>query len=406
MRTGLLPKIALAVLVLTVGFIFLSSQTSQAAAWAYPPVGCSGYGYYNYSVPYWYYGYYGWYGYNYPYYYCNGYSYYGSAYPYYSNYYGYYSYPYYAPSKYDLTVTTDPASLGTATGGGTFDQGSSASFSITKSIIQTEPDTQYVFSYWSGDYSGISTSGSITMNAPAKVVAVYQLQYHLAVSASPSTAPTPQGEGWYNAGDTATLTAPQQMLGDQNQRLVFQGWSVDGKTIQAGVSLALKMNSGHQVTAVYKQQYYLKVLSDQGVAYGEGWYDAGSTANIFVSTPASTSYGVSILFNGWQGDIQSNSQSTSVLMDGPKTAIATWRTDSSVLNLTIALGIIAVFLIGAGMLAYVAVRRRGFQSQSLKQAPTKTTPASTSVTQTVQTPVKKETAPQKKEVPQETSEST
>src|SRR5208283_2233479 len=97
----------------------------------------------------------------YPYYY-SGYNY--SSYPYYYSNYGYpyssygypyssYGYPYSAPSSYTLTVATNPSNLGTVTGSGTFTQGSSASFSVTQSTVQVSPNTRYVFSHWSGDYS-------------------------------------------------------------------------------------------------------------------------------------------------------------------------------------------------------------------------------------------------------------
>jgi hypothetical protein len=331
---------------------------------------CNYYGYYNsncsscsnygYGYPYYdcYYGYYGNYYGNYGNYYGNygNYGMYGNygdysyGYPYYNNYY------YNTPSQYQLTVATDPTNVGTITGGGTYSQGSSASFSVTQTVVQSSSDTRYVFSHWSGDYSGVGSSGTLTMNGAMKVIAVYQLQYYLSVSAQPQSAPVPEGVGWYNAGDTATLTSGSQMLGDGSSRLVFQGWSVDAQGTQAGSSLSVKMDAAHSVSAQYKQQYYLQVLTDQGVAYGGGWYDAGSAAQIYVSTPVSTSYGVNIIFNGWQGDIQSNSQSTTVQMDKPMTAIASWRTDSTVLYLTIGLGIIAVLVAGA-IIAFVVVGR-------------------------------------------------
>jgi hypothetical protein len=391
MRAGFLPKVAIVVLALSVGVLFLSGQATQAAA--YP--------YYSYDYCYGYYGYYGYYNmsyywpyYGYPYYYYYG-------YPYSCSYGYYYDYSYYTPPNYQLTVTTDPVSLGTATGSGTFTSGSSASFSVTKSIIQASPNTRYVFSHWSGDFSGVGTSGSVVMNEAMKIVAVYQLQYLLNVAVQPGSAPVPQGGGWYNAGDLVTLTAAGQILpGQDTIRLVFQGWNVDGQSTQASVSLPLKMDAPHAVTAQYKQQYYLTVMTDQGVAYGEGWYDAGSTAQIYVSTPASTSYGVSILFNGWQGDMQSSSQSATVLMDKPRTVIASWRTDPTVLNLTIALGIIAAFLIAAGILAFVALGRRNPRFQPAAAPPAQELkPVQTSDTSTP--PPKK--LLKKKEVPEDSS---
>ncbi len=386
MRASYLPKFAVAVLVLAAAGVLLSGQTAQVAAYT-PNCGshhhhCNGYSWYPYYYGYsYYYPYY--YGYSYPYYdyYYGNYSYNCLYYDYYYGNYGCYDYgyPYYysyynTPSQYTLTVTTDPANLATVTGGGTYNQGSSASFSVTQTTIQPSANTRYVFSHWGGDYSGVGSSGTVTVNGAMKVVAVYQLQYYLSVQSQPQGAPVPQGEGWYNTGDTAMVNSASQPVGDSSSRIVFQGWSVDGQGNQSGSSLSVNMDAPHSVTAEYKQQYYLTVQSDQGVPYGQGWYDAGSTAQMSVSTPISTSYGVSIVFNGWQGDVQSNSQTTTVQMNRPMTAIASWRTDSTVLYLTIAAGIIAI-LVAAAIIAFaVAGRGRDGNSPNPKVTQSEPTP--------------------------------
>ena len=299
--------------------------------------------------------------YYYPYYYSYG-------YPYYSNYYS----NYYSPSSYTLSVATDPSNLGTVTGGGTYTSGSSASFSVTQNTVQASPNTRYIFSHWSGDYSGVGTSGTVTVNNAMKITAVYQLQNLLTVNAQPQNAPVPQGAGWYNAGDTATLQSSGQTIGgDSGSRLAFQGWSIDGQATQPSPTLVVKMDAPHTVTLVYNQQYYLNVQTDQGTAVGSGWYNAGSTAQVYASPPTSTSYGVNILFNGWQGDLQSNSQNANVLMDGPKNVIATWRSDPTVLYLTIAGLVIAAVLIVGGIL--VALTRRRSTTQTSAQTTQTTT---------------------------------
>jgi hypothetical protein len=370
-----LPKLTIAILALSIALVILFAQPSTVTA-APTPYAHHHY-YYNYYGSYYYYPYF------YPYYYGNYCNYYSS---YYYPYYSYSGYPYYcsgynyysAPSSYTLTVATDPSNLGTVTGGGTYTPGSSASFSVTENTVQVSPNTRYVFSHWSGDYSGVSSSGTVTVNGATAITAVYQAQYYLNVQAQPQSAPTPQGQGWYNSGDTASLQNSGQTIGGEGgSRLVFQGWSVDGQGIQSVPSLNLVMNSPHNVTALYGQQYYLNVQTDQGVSSGSGWYDAGSTAQIYVSTPISTSYGVSIVFNGWQGDIQSSSQSTSVLMDGPKNVVATWRTDSTVLYLTIAAVIVAALLIAGGVIAFLARGRGSTQApppQPSAQMTTSNTP--------------------------------
>ena len=171
-----------------------------------------------------------------------------------------------------MTVATNPSSIGSVSGGGSYNSGSSASFSVSQSTVQVSSNTRYVFDHWSGDYSGTGTSGTVTVNNPMTVTAVYQLQY------------------------------------------------------------------------------YLNVQTDQGAASGSGWYNAGSAAQISVSTPISTQYGVSIVFDSWQGDTQSSSQTTTVLMNGPKNVVATWQADYSVLYLTAGVGIAIVLIAVFGAL--------------------------------------------------------
>ena len=167
MARGYLPKLTIAILMLSIALVLLSAQPSTVAAaqsspqtsypltygtphpslppptyTATPPTynptpptwssGCSYY--YQYYCNYSYYS-------GYPYYYSSyGYPYSSYGYPYssygypYSSYgypYSSYGYPYSAPSSYTLTVATNPSNLGTVTGSGTFTSGSSASFSVT-----------------------------------------------------------------------------------------------------------------------------------------------------------------------------------------------------------------------------------------------------------------------------------
>jgi hypothetical protein len=378
---GYLPKLTVAILLVGMMLILVTAQPHQVAAysWKHKWSGCGYYGYDCYSNYYYYpYYYYYWY----PYYWNNsyGYPYYGNSYygyPYYSNY-------YYSPSSYTLSVATDPSNLGTVTGGGTYTSGSSASFSVTQNTVQVSPNTRYIFSHWSGDYSGVSTSGTVTVNNAMKITAVYQLQYYLTVNVQPQSAPVPQGAGWYNSGDTATLQSSGQTIGgDGGSRLAFQGWSVDGQGPQPSPTLAVQMNAPHTVTSIYNQQYYLNVQTDQGTPYGTGWYDAGSTAQVYVSTPVSTTYGVSIVFNGWQGDLQSSSQNTTVIMDKPKNIIATWRTDPTVLYLTIAGLVIAALLVVGGIIVALTRRRSTTQTTpQITQTTTNNPPHSTTHTRT------------------------
>jgi len=326
MRRSLVSKVAVCVLLIAIGFSLISGNVSPVKGYIVVGRGCLRCGY--------------WYGGRYIYY---------PGYYFYNGYYYQGGYPssYYSSPQYQLTINTNPSTLGGVTGGGTYSSGSTASFSANQTISQS-PGTRYVFQGWTGAYSGTGNTGSITMNSAQTITAQYQLQYFASVTQQPSSAPTPQGGGWFNAGGSTTITAPSQnvSLGPGSQ-LVFNGWTVDGSS-QSGPTVTLQMNSPHTVVAQYTQQYYLTVQSPQGVTSGQGWYNAGSNAPISVSTPPSPMFGVNWVFDGWQGSIQSSTQSTTVLMNGPMTVTATWHQDSTVLYATIA-AIIAIIAVGGAV---------------------------------------------------------
>jgi hypothetical protein len=142
---------------------------------------------------------------NYPYYY-NGnyypdYYYYsmGNYYPGYnmgSYYYGGYgSRPTSTPMAFELKVETNPAGVGSVSGAGTYNQGTVASFSVASPIVSQGAGERYVFSSWSGDFAGTSPSGTVTLDSAKTVVANYQLQNYLDVSAAPQGIVSVTGTG-------------------------------------------------------------------------------------------------------------------------------------------------------------------------------------------------------------------
>jgi uncharacterized repeat protein (TIGR02543 family) len=86
-------------------------------------------------------------------------------------------------------------------------------------------------------------------------------------------------------------------------------------------------------------------------------------------------FGVNWVFDGWQGSIQSSSQSATVAMNGPMTVTAMWHQDYTVLYITVG-SIIAIIAVAAIALAYVNKNRNKPnppQTQpQLQQIPNKT----------------------------------
>ena len=300
----------------------------------------------------------------YPWYYCYPWNY-SWCYPYYWDYY-WWSYPYYyyptttyqKTKTFELDVATNPAGIVAENGKGTYDDGTAASFSVTSLIVPLNANQRYVFSYWSGDFSGASPSGTVTMTSKKSVTANYQLQNFLKVSVDPLGIASATGEGWYLPTDSVAVgPVPLSISGGDGTRYVFQQWTIDSAPV-TGNSVEITMDSPHTVVAHYGTQYLLTASSDYGIVEGGGWYYAGSTATLSVTTEVDTSFGVKQVFQKWTGDMESSSATTAITMDSPHTLRAVWRTDNTILYATIALAICAAFAVGIGLTMFAILKLR------------------------------------------------
>jgi hypothetical protein len=298
--------------------------------------------YYCYQWDYsWCYEYYWW---NYPYYSWN--------YPYYWWYSPYYYETPVTTKTFELKVETNPSGVGSVNGKGTYNDGTIASFSVASLIIPFTPDQRYIFAYWSGDFSGATPSGTVTMNSAKTVVANYQLQNYLKISTDPPGVAAVAGEGWHLASESVTVgPVPVSVSGGAGARYIFQDWMIDDAPV-SGNTVQVTMDIAHSVVAQYKTEYLLTVVSEYGTVEGAGWYDAGSSATLSVQTQVDTSYGVKQVFERWTGDLESASATASIRMDSPRTVTAVWRTDSTVLYATIGLGIAGAFTLGIGLAVF------------------------------------------------------
>jgi hypothetical protein len=78
----------------------------------------------------------------------------------------------------------------------------------------------------------------------------------------------------------------------------------------------------------YTAQYFLSVQTAFSSTTGQAWYDAGSTAHAMLNDQQiDEGQGTRNLFTGWSGDATGTQlTSNGIIMDGPKVAIANWKT--------------------------------------------------------------------------------
>jgi hypothetical protein len=234
---------------------------------------------------------------------------------------------------------------GNPEGDGWYDSGSTAAISVGTPVEQA--GTKRIFTGWSGDYSGNAASTVVIMNEPMTVTANWKTQYYLTVT---SVYGNPEGSSWYDSGTTASISIAE-LIEETGIRHYFTEWSGDysGDTSPASVIV----NQPKAVTAEWRTDYLLTVVSEYGDAQGGGWYNSGSEAAISVTSPVGMI--IRQVFNGWSGDYSGDAASASVIMDQPKTVTAKWKNDIMQLYILI---IIVVLIIGGLGFWMLKMRKR------------------------------------------------
>jgi hypothetical protein len=155
-----------------------------------------------------------------------------------------------------------------------------------------------------------------------------------------------------------TLDA-QEQIKTGNAIYDFTTWS-DGSTDNPRT---ISVVDDTEIKAIYNAQYLLQVVDPSGLAQGEGYYAEGTSVTLAVSETSVGGILVDKMFNGWSGDIVSSMASTSITMDGPKTANALWSDN----YLKIVLIIVAVA--GAGFFYYSKVFKPKKMLEEKQRAP-------------------------------------
>jgi hypothetical protein len=145
----------------------------------------------------------------------------------------------------------------------------------------------------------------------------------------------------------------------------------DNQTRYYRASESETVNKDDSTTFSYRPQYYLSIISQYGNATGSGWYDARAVATFSVDSMVQGPSGVDYLlipwkvtfsFDHWTRDSSSTKSSDSITMDGPKTAIATWKSEKQ----SDYTRLLALVGLGVGVVAgaYLFITRRRNVSSS------------------------------------------
>jgi hypothetical protein len=200
---------------------------------------------------------------------------------------------------------------------GTFSfQRSGGGWTETESVDMTTKSVKFLL----GDYVVIGS------NPPTPVVVDGSV---LATSELPKLYVWP-----WDSSHTISARSTQEI--STGSRLVFQSWSDGVKDLNRTVTA----NTPGELTANYKRQYLLTVLSPYGGTVGSGWYYEGSAVNVHVDSSAF----FVLVFSGWSGYPLPANPDAQLTMSGPVTLQANWKLD--IARLSIVIAIIAGIIFG------------------------------------------------------------
>ncbi|MBC7188508.1 MAG: hypothetical protein H5U38_15905 [Calditrichaeota bacterium] len=194
----------------------------------------------------------------------------------------------------------------------------------TSSPQQGGAGVQYLFEAWSN--GNPRTHNLVTPARDDTLVARFRTQFFLTVQSAHGS---PSGQGWYDSGTQAAfrVTTPDSQAGTRH---LFERWTGDYTGVSP--SGAVVMDRPKTVTATWKTQHQLLVLSAHGSVFGAGWFDQGSQAHFGVQPcVVYDSADTRRVFAGWAGtgpgSYSGPDSVGTIVVQGPVTEVATWHTE-------------------------------------------------------------------------------
>ena len=185
------------------------------------------------------------------------------------------------PQQYTINVSANPANGGSASGGGTFNQGTSCTVTATA-------NTGYTFTNWTENGNQVSTNANYTFTVTGNrnlVANFAQIpSYTIAVSANPSNGGTVTGGGTFTQGQNCTVTATA------NTGYTFTNWTENGNQVSTNANYTFTVTGNRTLvanfTVIPPQQHTITVSADPsngGTVTGGGTYQQGAVCTLTAS---------------------------------------------------------------------------------------------------------------------------
>ncbi len=186
------------------------------------------------------------------------------------------------PQNYTVSVSANPGNGGTATGGGTYQQGQQCT-------VHATANTGYTFTNWTENGNVVSTNANytFTVNGNRTLVANFQMQsYTITVTANPAIGGTVSGGGNFNYGQSCTLTATPATGYN------FVRWTKNGQQVSTNATYTFSVTESAAFVAQFQLQSCAIFVSaypvEGGIATGGGSYLYGD--NLTVTATANEGY--------------------------------------------------------------------------------------------------------------------
>ena len=198
---------------------------------------------------------------------------------------------------FEISVTVDPQNAGTASGGGSFNYGD-------ETTVAAEAFTGWEFLSWTHNGTVVSNQATYTFNVSSSMVLRANFviaAYNITATVNPDGGGGVEGDGNYEYGEIATVTALPSTAFD------FVKWTEDGDVVSVDPEFSFTVTSDRNLMAHFLIQQFeidaIAVPAYGGNVTGSGMYDYGSTANL-VAMPNNN-----YAFIGWEenGELVSGS---------------------------------------------------------------------------------------------------
>jgi hypothetical protein len=237
---------------------------------------------------------------------------------------------------YYVSVSTP---VGRASGEGWYAANSTATVAVADTVVELPNGTRYVFAGWRGSLNSSSPSVQLKVDSPKVLTALWVREYY--VSASP---PLSGCSGWYKEGTPLSCEVPEVIQYGNGSRDVLREVYLNSKP--AGRKPQLAVKGPLEVRAEYVRQYLVEAsalayvgpiaVSADVPLTGGGWYDAGSRVTVKAPREAWLLL-LPLVFERWEGDLEIDRETASLVVDAPKRLVAVYRVPPSVLTVVLML---------------------------------------------------------------------